>query len=177
MVEQNPILAVTFVDNHDTQPLGALESDVEPWFKPLAYTLILLRREGYPCVFYPDFYGAEYEGSGRDGSLCKIMMPSFRTLLTQLIYARNNYCFGEQRDYFDHPNTIGWTYNGNGDNPRAMGVLLSNSSDGYKTMEVGRSTRRFIDLTGNISEVVVSDSEGKATFKCKGRSVSIWIEE
>ena len=56
--------AVTFVDNHDSQPLQALESTVEPWFKPLAYALILLRREGYPCVFYPDYYGAEYEDTG-----------------------------------------------------------------------------------------------------------------
>ena len=44
--------------------LQALESWVEPWFKPLAYALILLRREGYPCVFYPDYYGAEYEDCG-----------------------------------------------------------------------------------------------------------------
>jgi len=177
LIEQKPMLAVTFVDNHDTQPLGTLESDIEPWFKPLAYTLILLRREGYPCVFYPDFYGAEYAGSGRDGSNCTIIMPSFRILLTQLMYARGNHCFGEQRDYFDHPNTIGWTFSGNGDNPRAMGVLLSNSSDGYKKMAISRANRRFVDLTGNISEVVVSDSEGNATFTCKGKSVSIWIEE
>jgi hypothetical protein len=44
--------------NHDTQPLQALESVVEPWFKPLAYAFILLRREGYPCLFLPDYEGA-----------------------------------------------------------------------------------------------------------------------
>ncbi|MDI8752022.1 hypothetical protein MJH54_31455, partial [Salmonella enterica subsp. enterica serovar Montevideo] len=40
--------------NHDTQPLQALEAPVEPWFKPLAYALILLRENGVPSVFYPD---------------------------------------------------------------------------------------------------------------------------
>ena len=65
--ERGPTQAVTFVDNHDSQPLQALESPVRAWFKPLAYAIILLRREGYPCVFYPDYYGAEYEDSGRDG--------------------------------------------------------------------------------------------------------------
>ena len=64
MADRGPF-AVTFVDNHDSQPLQALESTVEPWFKPLAYALILLRREGYPCVFYPDYYGAAYEDGGR----------------------------------------------------------------------------------------------------------------
>ena len=44
LMHQRPIQAVTFVDNHDTQPLQALESVVEPWFKPLAYAAILLRR-------------------------------------------------------------------------------------------------------------------------------------
>jgi alpha-amylase len=56
LVKEQPTKAVTFVDNHDTQPCQWLESWVEPWFKPLAYALILLRREGYPCVFYGAYY-------------------------------------------------------------------------------------------------------------------------
>jgi len=51
LVKDQPTLAVTFVDNHDSQPLQSLESIVEAWFKPLAYALILLRQEGYPCIF------------------------------------------------------------------------------------------------------------------------------
>jgi hypothetical protein len=41
--------AVTLVDNHDTQPLQALEAPVEDWFKPIAYAFILLRKDGYPA--------------------------------------------------------------------------------------------------------------------------------
>jgi alpha-amylase len=51
LVKVKPELAVTVVDNHDTQPLQSLEAPVEHWFKPLAYALILLREGGYPCVF------------------------------------------------------------------------------------------------------------------------------
>lgn len=58
LMQQQPALAVTLVENHDTQPLQALESPVADWFKPLAYAIILLRQEGYPCVFYPDYYRA-----------------------------------------------------------------------------------------------------------------------
>nr|WP_308215307.1 hypothetical protein [Sinobaca sp. H24] len=43
--------AVTFVDNHDSQPEESLESWVEEPFKQSAYALILLREDGYPCVF------------------------------------------------------------------------------------------------------------------------------
>ena len=54
LVQSEPESAVTFVDNHDTQPSQALASWVPPWFKPLAYALILFRKEGVPCVFYGD---------------------------------------------------------------------------------------------------------------------------
>ena len=95
-------LVVTFVDNHDSQPLQALESTVEPWFKPLAYALILLRREGYPCVFYPDYYGAEYEDTGRDGQPQRVVMPSHRFLIDIFLRARRQFAHGPQYDYFDH---------------------------------------------------------------------------
>ena len=57
LVKSHPDLAVTFVDNHDTQPGQSLNSWVQDWFKPQAYALILLRRDGYPCIFYGDYYG------------------------------------------------------------------------------------------------------------------------
>ena len=46
----SPQHAVTFVDNHDSQPGGSLASEVKDWFKPLAYALILLMKEGYPVI-------------------------------------------------------------------------------------------------------------------------------
>lgn len=66
LVDSNPLLAVTFVDNHDSQPLQALESFVEYWFEPLAHAMILLREGGIPCVFYTDVYGAKYEEDGKE---------------------------------------------------------------------------------------------------------------
>lgn len=57
LVQTHPTHAVTFVDNHDSQPHEALESWIGDWFKPSAYALTLLRRDGYPVVFYGDYYG------------------------------------------------------------------------------------------------------------------------
>ena len=51
LMMSNPEKAVTFVDNHESQVGGVLESYVEDWFKPLAYAVILLREQGYPCLF------------------------------------------------------------------------------------------------------------------------------
>ena len=36
VVQEHPVLAVTFVDNHDSQPGQSLESWVGEWFKPMA---------------------------------------------------------------------------------------------------------------------------------------------
>ena len=66
LVKNHPALAVTFVDNHDSQPGESLESFIEEWFKEIAYGIILLRKDGYPCVFYGDYYGisGEYSSPG-----------------------------------------------------------------------------------------------------------------
>jgi alpha-amylase len=69
-----PELSVTLVDNHDTQPLQALEAPVQAWLKPLAYAIILLRQEGYPCVFYPDLFGASYTDKSKDGNNQEIIL-------------------------------------------------------------------------------------------------------
>ena len=57
IVKTHPLLSVTFIDNHDSQPGQSLESFIEPWFKEIAYGIIFLRKDGYPCLFYGDYYG------------------------------------------------------------------------------------------------------------------------
>src|SRR4029453_18563760 len=105
---------VSFVENHDSQPLQALESVVEPWFKPLAYALILLRHEGYPCVFYPDYYGAEYEDYGRDGSHEKamaVLMSDGEEGTKWMEVGRTNTRFTDLTEHVKEPvvtNDAGW---------------------------------------------------------------------
>ena len=168
---------VTFVENHDSQPLQALESCVDPWFKPLAYAIILLRREGYPCIFYADYYGAAYDDTGRDGNRHHIVMPSHRAILDTLLHARQNHAWGEQIDYLDHQNRIGWTRLGDDEHPQAMAVLMSDGMEGTKWMEVRRHNATFLDVTGNVGGTVVSNENGWAEFRCNGGSVSVWIQQ
>lgn len=174
LMQQQPSLAVTFVENHDSQPCQSLESPVEPWFKPLAYALILLRREGYPCVFYADYYGAEYPNC-RGGY--PVILYSHRWLIDKFLYARQNYAYGPQYDYFDHWDIIGWTRLGDAEHPQAMAVLMSNGSAGSKWMEVGKPNSTFYDLTNHISDPVRTNEYGWGEFRCNGGSVSVWIEK
>jgi alpha-amylase len=177
LVQQQPYLAVTLVENHDSQPLQSLESIVEAWFKPLGYALILLRRDGYPCIFYGDYYGANYTDKGKDGNEYEIWMECHQFLLDKFLFARQTYAFGDQYDYFDHPNTIGWTRLGDREHPGGMAVVLSNGSDGWKSMEVGHKNSVYIDVTEHINDPITTDENGWGDFRCNGGSVSVWIPQ
>lgn len=169
LVEKDPIRSVTFVDNHDTQIGQALESWIKPWFKPLAYSIILLRSEGYPCVFYGDYYGVPYYDH-----------PPMNDILDILLHVRQNYAYGKENSYFDDNNIVGWTregldeYNGSG-----IAVLLSNGNNGNKTMYIGEKFKgkTFYDITNSISTEVIIDENGYGTFFVEKCNISVWIEK
>ena len=176
MLQERPNQVVTFVENHDSQPLQALESTVEPWFKPLAYAYILLRQEGYPCIFLADYQGADYEDRGRDGNLHRILMPSHRCLIDRFLAARRDHA-GPQIDYLDHWNRIGWTRLGDDHHPQAMAVLMSDGDAGTKWMDARRPNSPFHDITGHVPEPVVTNQDGWGEFRCNGGSVSVWVQD
>ena len=162
LVKASPHHAVTFVDNHDTQPSQGLQSWVEDWFKPLAYALILLRQEGYPCVFYGDYYGIEYSH-----------IESKRTLLDQLLYLRNHYAIGSQDDYLDDYNIIGWVRN---KEEQPLICIMSDSEGGTKKMFVGKKYEGMIfeDVYCHKSDVMI-DSDGFGLFECSSGNLSIYM--
>ena len=176
LMQQRPWNAVTFVDTHDAQPGQAFESPVESWFKPLAHTLILLRQEGYPCVYYPDYYGIDYVDIDAEGRSYSRHSPGHRRLLDKLLQVRRNYLYGPQYSYFDHWNCVGWTCLGNAEHPKAMAVILSDGPAGWKWMEVSKPHAQFTDITGHIPEPVFANEYGWAEFRCQGGSVSVWVQ-
>ena len=165
LLQRSPMNAVTFVDNHDTQPCQGLQSWVEDWFKPLAYALILLRQEGYPCVFYGDYYGIEYSH-----------IKGHQDTIDQLLYLRKEYAIGEQRDYFDDYHIIGWVRS---DGHRGLACLMSHYGNGQKTMYMGEEYKGcvFYDYMGHIKEDVVIDETGHGCFFVIGGTVSVYIQK
>ncbi|TKC10869.1 alpha-amylase [Pedobacter polaris] len=172
LAHRNPLLAVTFVDNHDSQPMQALESFIEYWFRPLAYAMILLREAGIPCVFYTDVYGAAYEDNGQKVELVHLAE------LPQLLKVRQSFAYGSQIDYLDHNNCIGWTRAGDDEHPNSgIAVLMSNGNEGFKEMEIGKhfAGKTFVDILERRGEEVVISEEGLGEFYCEAGSVSVWV--
>ncbi|MBR9980896.1 MAG: alpha-amylase [Desulfatitalea sp.] len=175
LVSEHPELAVTLVSNHDSQPLQSLESVVEAWFKPLAYALILLRRHGYPCVFAADYYGAHYKDKGPDGQEHEIWIASHQWLIDTFLHVRKNNAYGEQYDYFDHPNCVGWTRTGDEQHPGGMAVILSNGEAGIKAMQTASPDTSYTDRTEHVGDPVTTNSDGWGEFRCLAGSVSVWV--
>lgn len=168
LVKERPANAVTFVDNHDTQPGQALVSFIPQWFKQAAYSLILLRKDGVPCVFYGDYYGIPHDKIAPVLGLKKLMV------------ARKKYAYGEQIDYFDDPSVVGFTRQGDSEHEHSgMAVLLTDAVEGKKRMNVGKAFagELFHDVLGNVAETVTIDSEGFGEFKVANGSVSVWLRE
>ncbi|MFP3598606.1 alpha-amylase [Chryseobacterium sp. SIMBA_029] len=174
-LEKKPVFSVSFVENHDTQQLQSLESTVLDWFKPLAYAVILLMEKAYPCVFYPDLFGVEYMDV-KDDQEIKVIMPKVE-VLPQLLEARQLFAYGEQINYFDHPNCIAWVRKGNADHAGCI-VIISNSEEGYKEIDLGKENANsvYIDYMRNRDEKICTDDNGKARLTVDAQSVSVWIK-
>ena len=167
LLQANPDKAITFVDNHDTQPGQSLQSWIPDWFKPLAYSIILLRNKGTPCVFYGDYYGIPHD-----------FIDSKANFLKLAIYVRKKFAYGNLKDYFDDFNIVGWTLDGDEEHKNSgLAVLLTDGPGGSKLMNIGQkfAGSTFYDCTGHVKEKIIIDENGNAEFKVNGGSVSIWI--
>ncbi|MNU66754.1 Alpha-amylase precursor [compost metagenome] len=175
----NPVKSVTFVENHDTQPdrSDAHGAPVLDWFKPLAYAYTLTRQEGYPSVFYGDYYGTRSSSTAGPGTG---KIKSLKSKLDPLLKARKDYAYGKQNDYLDSDDMIGWTREGLASKPNSgLATVMTDRAGGSKTMYVGTSHagEQWKDITGNFSEKVTIDSNGNGTFKVKDGSVSVWVPD
>ena len=168
LVEHHCDLAVTFVDNHDSQLGSSLESQIEDWFKPLAYGLILLMKNGYPCLFYGDYYGVKGEKSPH------------APIIDILLNVRRKYAYGDQIEYFDHPSTIGFIRTGDKEHTGSgLVFLMSNDEAGSKMMNPGEEHEGEVwhEITGSIPEEVTLDEKGYGKFSVNARNIAVWIKK
>ena len=168
LVEHHCDLAVTFVDNHDSQSGSSLESQIEDWFKPLAYGLILLMKDGYPCLFYGDYYGVKGENSPHT------------QIINILLDTRRKYAYGDQIEYFDHPSAIGFIRTGDEEHVGSgLVFLMSNDEAGSKKMDLGEEHKGEIwhEITGNIQQEITLDEKGSGEFSVNTRNIAVWIKK
>lgn len=167
LVNIQPQRAVTFVDNHDSLDGRSLPSKVQDWFKPLAYTLIMLRRDGYPTVFLGDYEGVVNNVASQSSTLDTLMA------------ARKFHAYGNENLYLNHADIVGFTREGDADHWYGVAVLMSDGPGGSKWMKVGgaHANQCFEDVTGNVSGVVCANGSGWGEFRTAGGKASVWVRQ
>ena len=175
LIEKKPERTISFVDNHDTQPTQTLESPVADWFKPHAYAAVLFRQQGIPCVFYPDLFEASYEQKGQKVNMKKV------SRIKKMLRARQYLAYGEQKDYFNDAQCIGWARTGLEEkNLSGLAVILNTSNDKRRLemqLGVNHANKSFIDLTGGTKKIIQTDENGNAVFFAKPAQMALWIRE
>ncbi|KAF9468078.1 glycoside hydrolase family 13 protein [Collybia nuda] len=169
LISIKPNDAVTFVDNHDTVEGQSLESWVGSEFKIQAYALILLRHQGYPCVFYGDLYPNR-----------ECYNENISKNLTLLIEARRMFAYGKTQDYFTDRNCIGFVREGDSTHP-GCAVVISNKDDSADfvhsiRMHVGltyggKKFKSFMQQHGRVE----IGADGWGTFSCFANHVQVWV--
>ncbi|KAJ1028121.1 hypothetical protein NDA13_003568 [Ustilago tritici] len=157
-----------------------LESTVPAQFKPLAYALILMRLDGYPCVFLGDLDGCNTTGIDNGEGKAEPMAD-----LDKFVKARKYYAYGEQRDVWDHPNCIAWVRTGSKTDDNDAGydasatIICNGTEQGSKPVEVGKryAGQNFVDVIGWFQGEQKVNDDGWVEVHCHPRSASIWVPE
>ncbi len=169
VTSENPPKSVTFVDNHDSEPGQALESTIDDWFKQIAYGIILLRRDGYPCLFYGDYYGIGGE----------YMIESKREMIDPLALIRKKYAYGDQDEYFNEQHLIGWLRHGTEEFPHKLAVVISIKERRTIRMFFGEDEagKVYVDAMGYVGDQVIIDDEGFGEVMAEPGKICCWLEE
>ena len=141
----------------------------------MAYALILLRIEGYPCVFYPDLFGCSYKDKGNDGNEHEIFLAKVPELET-LLDVRHNNAYGDQHIYFDDAHCIGFTRSGI-DKHQGCVVIMRNGEASQKQMFIGLhyTGKIFKDCLFKCTARVIIGDDGSGNFACVARGISVYV--
>ncbi|PYH42945.1 alpha-amylase [Aspergillus saccharolyticus JOP 1030-1] len=184
LMERCPGNALTFVENHDTQPGQMMANTIAPDFKLLAYALILLRQEGHPCLFYGDLYGI-WNGQRA------VLDEAYARKLPILTRARKHFAYGEQQDYLEEGGCIGFIRYGNARHPAGLACVLSapqkptaTLKHRTKRMYVGQrhahaTWREVLQPQEGATTHVVIDARGYGEFPVAatgGWYAGVWVE-
>lgn len=166
VVQEFPLQAVTFVDNHDTirDPNNAVIND-----KMLAYALILTA-EGYPCVFWQDYYNFGLAGRGTANGI------------TALVAAHEKYAGGATSVLYADPNLYVMQRSGFGSQPGLI-LVLNNRGDAWNGTFVNTQwqTRRMTPVAwwGKTDKTQPADKwtdlNGRADFWAAPRGYAVYV--
>lgn len=152
-----------------------MDTPIRYEFTPHAHALLLLRRDGLPCVFFGDLYGTT--GPYADPPTCFGKLPS-------MVLIRKLYAYGPQINYFERSDFIGWVRMGTEENADGCAVVMSwmqsselPYSETFLKMLVGkhRAGEVWTDVLDFEERAVKIDGEGFGEFTCLRNGMACFV--
>jgi len=99
-------------------------------------------------------------------------------MIDQLLDVRRDFAYGEQDDYFDHEQVVGWIRRGDEHHPDGCVVIMSNAEGGVKPMFVGTdyAGSAWYDKLGNVQVDVMIGDDGYGWFHVGDGSLSVYLK-
>jgi alpha-amylase len=163
LLAERPFDAVTFVENHDVVRNDPVVSD-----KMMAYAFILTH-EGYPCVFWQDYYtwGLGQEGgTGGIAALVKVH-EEFAGGTTTVLHVDDDLYIMQR--------------NGSGEQPGLVLVLNNRGEWNGAWVDTHWNNRRFTPLAwrgrddAGVPQEKMSGSDGRAEFWAPPRGYAVYV--
>lgn len=144
LISINPMKAVTFVANHDTDII---------WKKNMAYAYIFTH-EGVPTIFYQD-YEAWLD----------------KNRLNNLIWIYNNKASGTTSNLFVDQDELIDQRNGE---PGLVVYFNNSSGDKYRWVQTKWKNTLIKDYTGHMSYTKITDADGWVELGAPGDDYAVW---
>jgi alpha-amylase len=166
VVMKRPRHAATFVDNHDMGD-NTIVND-----KLMAYSFIMVH-EGYPCVFWYDYYNNGLARSGTPNGIDALML------------AHHNHAGGDSQILHADPDLyimqrVGWK-DGNADQPGLI-YVLNNLGDQWSGTSVKTkwANQKFVPIAWDGHDEAwpdsrTTDGDGNAEFPAPPRGYTIYV--
>ncbi|MFO0675906.1 MAG: alpha-amylase domain-containing protein [Polyangiaceae bacterium] len=154
----DPALAVTFVDNHDTDaPSGALRSPIVN-FKEHAYAYILVRETAIPMLYVRDLYDYGHMDA-----------------VKKLVELRRAHAHGPGHENpASDADTYVYTRDGDASHAGLVLVLSDGATDRTKRVGTRWKSTRLVDGSGRHGVAVTTDATGTVVLPVAARSVAVW---
>ena len=164
ILQKQPQTTVTFVENHDLRDEGRpITND-----KLLAYSYILTH-EGYPCVFWHDYFNYNLALDGTPNGIAALVTAheKYAGGSTEVLYVDDSLYIMQRTGYGDKPGLI-YVLNNRGDNwnGKLVGTKFANAS--FQPVAWWSKT----DLSRPINQP--TDRDGRAQFYAPPRGYAVY---
>jgi len=164
VLQKQPQTTVTFVENHDLRDEGRpIVND-----KLLAYSYILTH-EGYPCVFWHDYFNYNLALDGTPNGIAALVNAheKYAGGNTEVLYVDDNLYVMQRGGYDDKPGLI-YVLNNRGDNWNGRTVTTKFINASFQPVAWWSKT----DLARPINQP--TDLDGRAQFYAPPRGYAVY---